>query len=111
MARSSDLVTFPRDHFYVTVTDNSLRTLSILPNDLLVCVAKPYYDDFDLVFCRTVGTQSDPLQSHLPADVAYYVGRYVQLTDLVTVLLPNGTSLVGNVLIIANVSNVIRLYE
>lgn len=111
LVRSRSSLSFPRKPFLVTVADGSLRVLSILPGDALVCAEQPFYDDGCLVFCRTVGTQTDPLQSWVPADAAYFIGRYRQITDLVTILLPCGRVLAGDVLVLAAVSYVVRLYE
>lgn len=93
------------------MSDNSLRTLSLLPHDIVVCTTKPFYEDNETVLCRTVGTQTDKLQSYVPVDAVYYVGTYLQISDLVTVLLPSGVRLAGNVLIVAAVSHVVRLFE
>lgn len=78
---------------------------------MLVCTHKPFYEDNETVICRTAGTQVDPLQRYVPADAVYYVGTYLQISDLVTVLLPCGERLAGNVLIVGAVCNIVRLFE
>lgn len=111
MVRGRLQFSLPREFFCVSVADDSLRTLSILHSDMLVCTKKPFYEDNDLIFCRTTGTQSDPLQVHVPADAYYYVGHYRQISELVTVVLPSGAVLAGDVLILATVAHVLRFFE
>jgi hypothetical protein len=100
-------VSLPRNPLSFSIADGSLRTLHILKGDIIVCTKKPFYEDGQLVLCRT----SDPSLSQISLDSRYYIGRYRQISELVTVLLPNGTILASNVLIIGLVSHVIRLFE
>ncbi len=111
VVRSRSSLSFPRNPFLLTVGDDSLRVLSIFRGDILVCTEQPFYEDGCLVLCRTVGTLSDPLSRYEPADSLYFVGRYRQISDLVTVVLPDLSVLAGDVLVLAAVSHVVRLYE
>ena len=93
-----------RGNYCLIVADSSLSGLAIAQGDRLLLSARPYYNDGEMVLCcRTEAAVASSAAPH-------YIGRYRQIGDLVSIVLPDSSVLAGNIVVIAGVDFVCRVY-